>query len=304
MRFLENEKWPPLLRLCHSTAMTRLVTLITCLAAMLWATEEIRTKRPRSHETERLASIESLDWLVGNFQHIVADYYWLRSVEHFGRADAHRDQYPLLGPLLERSLRLDPHFFKPAYVAGTILNTSQEKLALSQTLLKTGMEHHPSRWELPFIAGFNAYMFQNAPDVALPLLQKSATLPNCPPRVQKIATKLSVETAQPEIGLALTESMMETVTDPELLQSYEERRRQLILEIELKALRRGLDYFKSEFGRAPTTVIELLKAMGNPNPSAADPLDGEYFIAQDGSIQTTSDSKRLKFSKEAKDQRR
>ena len=63
--------------------MTRLVTLITFLAAMLWATEEIRVKRPRSNQAERLASKASLDFLVGNFQHIVADYYWLRSVEYF-----------------------------------------------------------------------------------------------------------------------------------------------------------------------------------------------------------------------------
>ena len=77
--------------------MTRLVTLITFLAAMLWATEEIRVKRPRSNQAERLASKASLDFLVGNFQHIVADYYWLRSVEYFGRRDAHEEGYPLLG---------------------------------------------------------------------------------------------------------------------------------------------------------------------------------------------------------------
>ena len=127
-----------------------------------------------------------------------------------------------MGPLLERSLRLDPHFFKPAYVAGTILNSKPKQLELSHRLLVDAMQYHPDRWELPFIAGFNAYMYQNAPKVALPLLQAAAELPGCPPRVQKIAAKLSVETAQPEIGLALIESMMETVDDPDLLQTYEE----------------------------------------------------------------------------------
>ena len=39
--------------------MTRLVTLITFLAAMLWATEEIRVKRPRSNQAERLG-LESI----------------------------------------------------------------------------------------------------------------------------------------------------------------------------------------------------------------------------------------------------
>ena len=63
------------------------------------------------------------------------------------------------------------------------------------------------------------------------------------PRVQKIAAKLSVETAQPEIGLALIESMMETVDDPDLLQTYEEKRRLLILEVELKSFNRALEYF-------------------------------------------------------------
>ena len=59
---------------------------------MLWATEEIRVKRPRSNQAERLASVSSLEFLVGNFQHIVSDYYWLSSVEYFGRRDAHEAQ--------------------------------------------------------------------------------------------------------------------------------------------------------------------------------------------------------------------
>ena len=284
--------------------MTRLVTLITFLAAMLWATEEIRVKRPRSNQAERLASKASLDFLVGNFQHIVADYYWLRSVEYFGRRDAHEEGYPLLGPLLERSLRLDPHFFKPAYVAGTILNSKPKQLELSHRLWGDAMTYHPDRWELPCIAGFNAYMYQNAPKVALPLLQAAAELPGCPPRVQKIAAKLSVETAQPEIGLALIESMMETVDDPDLLQTYEEKRRLLILEVELKAFNRALEYFVSEYERPPSSMDELMRAMGNRNPSDQDPVGGKYFVDEQGKIQTTSESKRLKFSAEAKDQRK
>lgn len=284
--------------------MTRLVTLISFLAAMLWATEEIRVKRPRSNQAERLASMESLDFLVGNFQHIVADYYWLRSVEYFGRRDAHEAKYTLLGPLLERSLRLDPFFFKPAYVSGTLLNVGQAQLEQSQRLLTAAMKHHPTRWELPFIAGFNAYMYQNDPARALPLLQKAASLPECPPRVQKIAAKLSIETAQPEIGLALIESMMETVTDPELLQTYEERRRQLMLEVELKALNRALQYFIGEYSERPQSIEELMRAMGNPNPSKEDPLGGHYFLNETGSIETTSESKRLKFSNEARKQRK
>jgi len=284
--------------------MSRLVTLIICLAAMLWATEEIRVKRPRSHQAERLASIASLDFLVGNFHHIVADYYWLRSVEYFGRRDAHEAQYPLLGPLLERSLRLDPHFFKPAYVSGTILNAEQDQLETSYRLLVDAMKYNPHRWELPFIAGFNAYMYQNEPQTALPLLQKAASLPGCPPRVQQIAAKLSVETAQPEIGLALIESMMETVTDPELLQTYEERRRQLLLEVELKALNRALQFFVSEYERQPASIEELMRAMGNPNPEAKDPLGGTYSLNEAGLIETTSEAQRLKFSTKAREQRR
>ena len=76
-----------------------------------------------------------------------------------------------------------------------------------------------------------------------------------------------METAQPEIGLALIESMMETVDDPELLQTYEEKRRLLLLEIEIKSLNRALQYFVSEYDRAPVSIEELMRAMGSRDPN-------------------------------------
>lgn len=284
--------------------MTRLVSLIVTLAAMLWATEEIRSKRPRSHQTERLASIESLDWLVGNYQHIVSDYYWLRAVEHFGNLDAHTKNYPLLGPLLERSLRLDGQFFKPAYVGGTILNTGSDNLKLSQQLVLDAMKFHPNRWELPFIVGFNSYMYLDNITDGIRYLEIASKLPGCPDRIPQIVARLSVEAAQPRIALALTDTMMETVTDPELLKTYEERRRKLLLEVEIGALQRGVEFFESEYQRLPSSLQEVMKLMGQAEPTLQDPLGGSYFLSPEGQVKTTSEEERIRFSQDAKEQRR
>jgi tetratricopeptide (TPR) repeat protein len=99
-----------------------------------------------------------------SFDAIVADLYWIRAIQYYGRARLLRSanaRYDLLYPLLDLTTALDPHF-SVAYRFGAFFlserapgGAGQPDLAIR--LLEKAMAASPDRWEYPHDVGFIYY---------------------------------------------------------------------------------------------------------------------------------------------------
>lgn len=228
---------------------------------------------------------------------LVADYYYLRSLDHFGDVQFHRAHYPNLEPFLSRVLELDP-YHRMAYVfAGTALTLDGMEIRASNALLEKGLIHRPDLWQVPFYLGFNHFYFlQNYPEAAR-MLARAAKLEGAPEVAGPLATRLSAEAGEPELGIRMIDSMLEGVSDEHLKQTYLERRALLVLEVELAWLRRALERFAAETGKPAKSLDELVRA-GLLERVPQDPVGGRYFIDEAGGLQTSSESKRLRVYRE------
>jgi tetratricopeptide (TPR) repeat protein len=111
-----------------------------------------------------LRSGETLSRLALSYDALLADVYWIRAIQYFGRtrlsADPVKD-YDLLYPLLDITTTLDPHFniayrFGAMFLAEGYPNGPGQPLQ-AVALLKKGFEARPTKWQYLQDAGFVYY---------------------------------------------------------------------------------------------------------------------------------------------------
>ena len=99
-----------------------------------------------------------------SYRSVLADAYWIRAVQHYGRtkrAATGEKTYDLLYPLLDLTTSLDPKF-NIAYRFGSIFLTEPPpggpgRPDLAIALLKKGLAAQPLRWEYAEDIGFVYY---------------------------------------------------------------------------------------------------------------------------------------------------
>ena len=67
-------------------------------------------RRDTSFDKEVMPSTEAARLISLGYDNLVADYYWLRAISHFGDRRMHAYDYPNLLGLMELVLALDPKF--------------------------------------------------------------------------------------------------------------------------------------------------------------------------------------------------
>lgn len=250
-------------------------------------------KPPTLRET--LPSEEALHLLSLGFHELVADYYWLRALSEFGDRERAKAGYPNLEALVRRVLSLDPNFVTAYYFAGTALTVRELDPKVSIELLSKGIQLRPDDWRIAFLLGFNLYYFAHDYAGAARALAHAATLDGAPDVAGPLATRLAAEAGEPEIGLALVESMLRTTSDDKLRAMYEERRNLLRLEVELRWLNEAAERFSMERGRRPRSLDEL-KIGGFLTAIPKEPLGGRYIMDDQGRVATTHEARRLRMT--------
>ena len=122
-----------------------------------------------------------------SFQAVLADLYWIRAVQHYGRtrlAGGGAHDYARLYPLLDAATTLDPRF-AAAYRLGAVFLAEPPpggagRPDLAVALLKKGLASVPRRWQYLHDIGFIHYRWLGDPDAAARWFQRAADMPGAP----------------------------------------------------------------------------------------------------------------------------
>lgn len=98
--------------------------------------------------------------LAFGYESLVADIYWLRTVQYYGgkRRDVPKENYALLEPMLRITTGLDPEMIL-AYRYGAIFLSEPQPIGAAEPekglrLLEEGIQKNPDSWHLLFDKGF------------------------------------------------------------------------------------------------------------------------------------------------------
>lgn len=282
----------------------RAAALVVLLAAVVGLQVVREHRHPRiapsgASPVLYVRSPETAARLALSYQAVLADVYWIRALQHYGRTRLMRGtgEYSLLYPLLDLTTTLDPRF-RVAYRFGAIFLTEPPpggpgRPDLAIALLEKGLAAQPSRWEFALDIGFVHYRsgdYLTAAD----WFQRASDIPGSPNWLPPLEAVTRARGGSREASRELwTRIVEQSAPEEEWLRDQAALRlRQLDALDQIDALVRLVAQYTRHAGSAPLSWNELIRAgalRGVPIDPAGYPYhlngsSGEVTLASDSSL--------------------
>jgi tetratricopeptide (TPR) repeat protein len=265
-------------------AASLLVLLFGAVIA-LQAVHERRGGPPAADTANMLyvRSPEAMQRLALSYHALLADVYWIRTVQHFGSTRRSTDpdkQYDLLYPLLDLTTSLDPRF-NIAYQFGSLFlaepppgGPGRPDLAIA--LLQKGLQVQPSKWEFAQAIGFVHYWWRRDYTEAAAWFRTAAEMPGAPFWLTSMAAVTLAEGGNRQSSRMLWAEIARS--DQEWFHNEAQRRlQQLDAMDQIDQLQVAADAFEQQFGREAVVWDDLRRA-GYLYGTPADPTGVAYRI--------------------------
>lgn len=227
------------------------------------------------------------------FRNFLADIAWLKAVQVAGSGRLHRDDYDRMDVLIQTVGNLDPRFDVPYFLGGIILGDSPDHVGAALDTLERGRAHHPREWRLPFYIGYIRYFSLGDPIGAGRAVEDASRIPDSPPYLPLLASRMLSEGREPETALALLDGILRQESDPSRIEVLEKRIREVVVERDIQELEHAAEAFRRRFGRFPPTLADLVRTGVVPRlPS--EPNGGRYILGPDGTVRSDRVTTRLR----------
>lgn len=235
------------------------------------------------------------------FNGLVADWYWMRSLQYVGGKiidypeNLHLDNLgklnlKLLAPLLDASTTLDPQFMEPYQYAAVVLPDFDVEAAIR--IIEKGIAANPQQWRLYHNLGF-IYWQQKDYAKSGEAYEVGSQLPNAPSWMKAMRARIASEGGSRETARELYRRIYDEAADTQVKNMA--RKRLLLLDsMDMQdGLRKLMVAYKSKIGRCPATwremapLLSALKIRVDDSGAPLDPADTPYLIIPDKCDLTT-----------------
>lgn len=276
-----------------------LLTVIIGLASVVALSRLIDRLRPPAQtfvEEEKLYLTASMvDRVSLGFSGLVADWYWMRSLQYVGRKilgvseDIQIDSLTqldlkLLAPLLDAATTLDPQFLEPYQYAAVVLPAIDVKEAIRIT--KKGIAANPDSWRLYQHLGY-IYWQQKDFKAAAEAYESGARIPGVPPWMKAMKARMESEGGSRETARQIYGRMYEEASDEQVKEMARRRLLQLDALDEIDALKRLMEGYKTRTGRCPSSWSEMeslfraIRLQTDASSAPLDPAGTPYVLVKD-----------------------
>jgi tetratricopeptide (TPR) repeat protein len=230
------------------------------------------------------------------FNGLLADWYWMRSLQYVGRkviAQGEKVQLDDLGaldlkllyPLLDTATTLDPQFLAVYEYGGVVLPAISEEDAIK--LLKKGIENNPSEWRLYHHLG---YIYWQRKDymAASETYAAGAKLPGVPAWMQTMSARMLAEGGSRDTAREIYTRIYEESDDQNIKRMAELRLLQIDSFDERDMIRRVLADYSAQKGRCPSDWREVAARLQaarlrlDKTGAPLDPTGTPYSLVKDG----------------------
>lgn len=205
------------------TSLHRLIAAAVLVGTVLAAGAVLSARDrwyPRSAADTRqlyVTSGETIGRLGLGFDAVLADIYWIRTVQHYGRdrrSLRYEGRYELLAPLVDITTSLDPHF-TTAFVFGALflaepLPNGPGQFDHAVAILEKGLRAEPNAWRYAQYLGFLHYWHRNDRQEAARQFRRAAAIPGAPVWMTPLAAQMFVEGGDREAARTLLLTLAES----------------------------------------------------------------------------------------------
>ena len=245
------------------------LVLVTVLMTGAVALQHVRERVAPSAGTVALLYVrspEAMKRLALSFDSLVADVYWIRALQHYGRSKlTGTGEYEQLYPLLDLTTSLDPRF-NIAYRFGAIFLAEPSPAGPDRpdqaiALLEKGLAAQPARWEYAQDIGFVHYR-EGDYAAAAAWFGKAAEIPGAPSWLQPLEAVTRTRGGDRQTARRLwSELLTGAGSEDEWLRNEAARRlRQLDALDVIDTLQRITQQYEARTGAPPANWADLVRA--------------------------------------------
>jgi hypothetical protein len=267
--------------------------LAALVPAVQGRVDALRTDGSAQEEILYLSRGRDLKRLAPGFEDVMADVYWLRTVQYYGgqRAFATHRRYDLLEPLIEITTTLDPHFTIAYRYGATFLSEGYPagpgQPERGVALLEKGVQNNPQDWILWQNLGFFTYLYAGDYKRGARYLLEGARQPGAPAWLTMLAADLERKGGDRETARQIWQHLSESVEAGALKENAQRHILALDAADAVDRLNALVARFRGSHARNPHGWEELRDIgllTGRPADPAGVPLDydaalGEFFVS-------------------------
>jgi hypothetical protein len=272
----------------------RLVFLFSLLAylAVIGPFTGYLKDRPVAEKMGYLPEAKALKYLVADHRPLVGEWAVMKVIFYYGGLLMPEEggvrfsvppEYYAMFRTLQTALRLDPYNTDAYYFAQAAFTWDVGRVKEVNNMLDYGMRYRTWDYQLPFFAGFNAAYFLKDYTRAAEYMEKAAMLSG-EPLFTTLAARYFYEAGREDLGILFLDSMQKSVKEEKVKKVLQMRREALAA---VKSIREASELFRTRNNREPASVEELVDS-GFLRQVPVDPYGGRFFIADDGTVASTS----------------
>lgn len=209
---------------------------------------------------------EQVRALFPGFRDVMADVYWLRTVQYFGgqRVFAEGKDFRLLEPLIEITITLDPRL-QIAYRYGATFLSEPRPIGAGEpeagvALLERAVRQFPDDWRVRQDFGFFVFLFQHDSGKAAEILLEAARLPGAPYWLTSLAGRFLVKGGERQAARQIWTQMYQQAEEGAIKWNARLNLQRLDALDLADGLTRLVDHYRLQRGHRPETLEDLARA--------------------------------------------
>ena len=229
----------------------------------------------RAQEEALYLTGKQLRRLSPGFEDLMADLYWLRTVQYYGSQRIWGGgHYELLAPLIDVVIDLDPRL-EIAYRYGAIFLSEKPPVGAGDpqagvAILEKGVRNNPLNWRLRQDLGFLLFTFLGDAKRGADVLMEAARLPDAPFWLESLAAQIVYRGGDRETSRRIWKGMYDQAEEGPMKYNALAHLRYLDALDQAEALTRLVRTYEERTGRRPDS-LDQLRAAGLLRGAPVDP---------------------------------
>ncbi len=276
-------------------AAVAFVAALAASIALRTSLDRKATKQPAFSPVEYVTSGKTLRQLSFGYQGLLADFYWTRAVQYFGRQKlTGTGDFQELGPLLRITTELDPHLLI-AYRFGAIFLAEEPPSGAGQpdaalALIRRGIAANPSYWRLWQDLGFIYYWNLKDYARAASAFEAGSRQPGADVWMKTLAASVAAQGGELETSRQLWSEVFSQASNESIRRSAQEHLAAIKAAEDIGHLDQLLSEFVRREGRPASSVGDLVREGMLPG-WPVDPSGVRYELGSGGKAALGAGSK-------------
>lgn len=253
--------------------------------------ESLRGKQATLEEVLYIPSGKALKRMSLGYSGVLADVYWTRAIQYYGRRLDKNDEnvrYDILYPLLDITTDLDPHLIV-AYQFGSIFLSEKPPIGAGQPdkaveLVEKGIHANPDYWRLYFTLGCIHYFDRKDYKAAELAFKRGSENPNAGEWMKVMAATMASRGKDAETAYYLWSEIYKSTEDKLVRKNAEQHLAALRVDHDVLELERRVTLYLQRTGHLPSSWNDLVREHLLARVPL-DPASNPYKLMPDGSVQ-------------------